>query len=356
MEYQKDITQKDIPQDDKNPGGIGQTAKRESISFVIRRTEKLTSALYLVSDIMSEREPLKWKVREIAVDLLSDVTLLQTASGSEKITVLRGAVKKAEKVIAFIDVAETTKLVSEMNASVLRREYSHIKDALESEWSAVYEKNKSMLRDVFPDTERPLLSASELARENSAPRPSAPVFTPAQTPAPRPPAIPAREERPIAPSLPQRNDVPKIHPQREFVKESPSAPSSQKGELARALEVAGINNSVFKNERERAPEERLAPYGSAPKQAEKITPHRAPSHEVHPDGFGRARSDGDKEERRKIILALIRQKPSLTVKDIAKSISGVSEKTIQRELLSMVAEGVLEKRGERRWSTYSIRQ
>ena len=73
-------------------------------------------------------------------------------------------------------------------------------------------------------------------------------------------------------------------------------------------------------------------------------------------GFGRARSDDDRDDRRKIILALIKQKPALSVKDITKSIPTVSEKTIQRELLAMVLAGILIKRGERRWSTYSLRE
>jgi len=78
--------------------------------------------------------------------------------------------------------------------------------------------------------------------------------------------------------------------------------------------------------------------------------------EVRP---GVTRSDANtvaRDDRRKIILALIKQKPSLTVKDIVKSIPGYSEKTIQRELLAMVADGILVKRGERRWSTYSLAQ
>jgi hypothetical protein len=69
----------------------------------------------------------------------------------------------------------------------------------------------------------------------------------------------------------------------------------------------------------------------------------------------RARTEVARDDRRTIILALLKQKPSVNVGDIAKSIPNVSEKTIQRELIAMVGEGVLLKKGERRWSTYSIR-
>lgn len=56
--------------------------------------------------------------------------------------------------------------------------------------------------------------------------------------------------------------------------------------------------------------------------------------------------------RKADILALFSQKDKISIKDAVQSVVGVSEKTIQRDLLSLVAEGVLIKEGERRWSTY----
>ena len=56
--------------------------------------------------------------------------------------------------------------------------------------------------------------------------------------------------------------------------------------------------------------------------------------------------------RRDSILTLFKSKDSISIKDAAASVIGCSEKTIQRELLSLVAEGVLAKEGERRWTTY----
>lgn len=58
--------------------------------------------------------------------------------------------------------------------------------------------------------------------------------------------------------------------------------------------------------------------------------------------------------REKVILDSIKEKGEVSVKDISHLIPGVSEKTIQRELVSMVSRGVLKKEGERRWSKYSI--
>jgi hypothetical protein len=61
-----------------------------------------------------------------------------------------------------------------------------------------------------------------------------------------------------------------------------------------------------------------------------------------------------KVERREAILALLRERSNLSVKDFVAVVPEYSEKTIQRELLALVEEGVITKQGERRWSTYSM--
>lgn len=61
-----------------------------------------------------------------------------------------------------------------------------------------------------------------------------------------------------------------------------------------------------------------------------------------------------KEKRKNAIIALLSTKSGLTVKDFLAVISDCSEKTIQRELIELVAGGVLKKEGERRWSRYSL--
>ncbi|MES2437302.1 MAG: DeoR family transcriptional regulator [Patescibacteria group bacterium] len=63
-----------------------------------------------------------------------------------------------------------------------------------------------------------------------------------------------------------------------------------------------------------------------------------------------------KSERREAILALLRQQNNLSIKDFLAVVKDYSEKTIQRELLTLVEEGLIKKEGERRWSTYSLPQ
>ncbi len=64
--------------------------------------------------------------------------------------------------------------------------------------------------------------------------------------------------------------------------------------------------------------------------------------------------DNDSSKRRDTILSVIRSKGSVSIKDISTVLRDVSEKTVQRELISLISAGVVAKKGERRWSTYSL--
>lgn len=61
-----------------------------------------------------------------------------------------------------------------------------------------------------------------------------------------------------------------------------------------------------------------------------------------------------KEARRSRILKLIKDNREVTIKDIVAHFTDISEKTIQRELVSLSDSGVLKKTGERRWSRYLL--
>ncbi len=58
--------------------------------------------------------------------------------------------------------------------------------------------------------------------------------------------------------------------------------------------------------------------------------------------------------RRERILDIMRTRGVVSIKDISDIITDCSEKTIQRDLMDMIKDNVIQKEGERRWSKYSI--
>ena len=69
---------------------------------------------------------------------------------------------------------------------------------------------------------------------------------------------------------------------------------------------------------------------------------------------GHIKDNGKPNGRKESILSIIKDKGQASIKDISLRIQGVSEKTIQRELQALVAQGLVLKRGNRRWSSYSL--
>ena len=60
-------------------------------------------------------------------------------------------------------------------------------------------------------------------------------------------------------------------------------------------------------------------------------------------------------KRQDSILSIIKDRKEVYIKDISTTLREYSEKTIQRELSAMVLSGVLEKKGDKRWTTYKLK-
>lgn len=360
---------------------LSNSKSAQNFGYVVRKAEKLTTALYLVTDIMSEKEPMKWRARESAVDILSDITIASSLSISEKMSMLRNVMKKAEKVIAFLDVAQSAHLMSEMNASVMKREYLMLKDSIEGEWNNVYENSKSIFSDSFFEVSRDLLPRYGEVANRSVNQET--ILPASSSPTKEHGTLVPKIENPIRESirpLPDRGVASIVKSDRVFPatltdkRTSMSATPASVG-VTQERPLMNVTPTTQTTEIRPTSNSSASAAGGVGLSANSslnvpgVTGQMTHIQEVTPRGrnefnatFEReggghiSASNGvERNDRRKIILALIKQKPALTVRDIVRSIPNVSEKTIQRELFSMVSENILTKRGERRWSTYSLR-
>ena len=82
-------------------------------------------------------------------------------------------------------------------------------------------------------------------------------------------------------------------------------------------------------------------------------PVNIPQNDISSDAYFVYSQLTDRGERIKTVLEA---KPQATIKDIAEIITDVSEKTIQRELNSLIEKGQVLREGERRWSRYSVQK
>lgn len=215
--------------------------------FLFKKTEKIVLALYLVTDHLSDTEPIKTSVRKVANQILKDgisvTTKPHVALGQE------GMVVHMYEVVSLLDIAVSVKLISQKNTTLIKDEIMRlVKD--------IHQHNESrhsgtVLKKTFfvVDTESP---ADVLYKGHKGQEKTKMSFT-------------------------KSNQVNRVEKE----------------------------NTI-------------------------------------------------KDNRTEKIVNLAKEKGNFTIKDASELFVGISEKTIQRELLKLVATGVLKKEGERRWSTYSL--
>jgi hypothetical protein len=204
--------------------------KNDHHTFVVQKTEKLASALYLITGYMSVEEPLRTKLRTCALDLVSSVADAGHASDE-----LKHFGPRCLEIGTILRLSERAGLVSPMNAKILCEEYAEL---------------ASFVRDHFDK-----IFGAHVVRD-------------------------------------------------------------------------GANVPVH---------ERVA--GQVPESIGRPLSNRTNNSKRH-------------SNRQEIIIGLFSTKDTISIKDAVSAIEGCSEKTIQREIMSLVDEGVLVKEGKRRWSRY----
>jgi len=126
----------DIEKDNNiRDNNMGQGIDSRFLKFAFLKSKKLVQATYLVTSFISDSEPLKWRIRESVLELMSDTSLLvPTSSLSDgsgegqisplfKISVLEAVLNRLDQVANLLDIASAAGFASEMNLAILKNEF-----------------------------------------------------------------------------------------------------------------------------------------------------------------------------------------------------------------------------------------
>ena len=97
---------------------------RPVYEFASKKTEKLVTALYMITDCMEQDDALKSKLRILGVDLLSSIYKLSILSPVEKDSSITEILVRIGEIVAFVEISHTIGFVSEMNATILKKEFN----------------------------------------------------------------------------------------------------------------------------------------------------------------------------------------------------------------------------------------
>jgi len=105
---------------------LGFFSAEDYLLYIFKKTEKITAALYLVSGLLKDDEPIKWELRDRGVDLLSSSFAASSAVPGDKNAIIQSLFTAALETISLLNVAKVCNLVSEMNHKLLVREIDQI--------------------------------------------------------------------------------------------------------------------------------------------------------------------------------------------------------------------------------------
>lgn len=276
------------------------TLNKAFFFYAIKKTERLTRAIYLITNFFSESEPLRWKLREENLSLLEYFSRVLEPNASTSSVDLSFIKRSLEMSLASLGIAHTAGLISEMNYAIMKNEYESLLNALSRERESDGNHSPLLFPKDFFTVESEIDSGASRERylyNSTFGRGSTGFET-------------TRKEQ-----VEEEKEQSRVA--REPVTSGPESRGtvSSKGQEEDIKDIKDIKKT-----------------GTAPKAS--------------------SATDFSRTNRREVILQLIKNKKEITVKDAAREIHDCSEKTLQRELVGLVGEGVLERVGSRRWSRY----
>ena len=252
-----------------------------SMTFIYKKTEKISAVLYILSDTINPTEPAYVELRRSAINVLNGgVNLLGTET--PRVKSADALVVELCRLISLLEISYVSGLISLMNRDVLRREIEDLVRVIEQ---SVTQSAESIYlsRDIMDIDFKEETFLGHTPKET--------IFSGVKN-----------------------------------VFNKPQDKSRKHIGHSKGHTVGVASASVPVKDKESS---------SAVANHTTMTPEA-------------------KGDRRTLIVDMLRKEKELSIKDFVLGIPGVSEKTIQRELLYLVKTDVLKKQGERRWSRYSL--
>lgn len=127
--------------------------------YIVRKSEKLTSAIYRVTETLEHKEPLRWVLRKKALSCMIKTLSFSRTELRNDYNLYKTSLLLIKELTTLLEVSFTSSLVSQMNFSILRDEYSSLASNIE-EFKLKYIK-KIDLNVIIPELYMPLNKEKE---------------------------------------------------------------------------------------------------------------------------------------------------------------------------------------------------
>jgi len=301
-------------------------SKKDYGVLVAKKSEKLVTALYLVTDLMADSEPIKHGLRKNAVALLSSMNALAQLDVKDRVIELKMSLKSVTEIVSMLHVSVTTGIVSKMNGELLMEGFRSLQLVLEKKQLIFTKEMLHVENEEDLDNEAGFSSAVGSTSYDA--------LTPLS--------------------------IARLHESTHDLRRTQeSLRQSQLLSKFNVLTNKGQNKETLIKDKNDMKTEELPSTRSdilKDKNISELSTHSVlMEHATRPVNTLASSFQMKKLSRREQILALFVRGVDVSIKDIAARIKGCSEKTIQRELNALLYDNVIERIGEKRWSRYVLR-
>lgn len=240
-------------------------ATEDFFVYLYKKTERMVTAVYLVTNLIPDAEPLKWQMRHKTIGLLGELLPLKDMTITDRVRTR--ILPSLSELLSLLEIGSRAELISPMNTEILRSELSRIGTLLKERHEKKHEGGY-LATDFFEHIDE---------KEHHA----------------------------------------------------PSMLIESKGQVPPSQSLDSKRHGVKDTEQET----RNVMLGKR--------------------GGSSTSSHSEEGERRRVkILAFLKGRGEVSIKDISKSITGCSEKTLQRDLGQLIKDGLVKQYGKRRWTRY----
>jgi hypothetical protein len=107
--------------------------RNHHFAFIYKKTEKLVTAVYMITNFIKDNEPLKWKIRECGLGLMEMNIAFNTVSLSERRDLMKEYRALSLQIVSLSSIAYHAGLISEMNFQILSREFTNLVSIIEKD-------------------------------------------------------------------------------------------------------------------------------------------------------------------------------------------------------------------------------
>lgn len=147
--------------DPKRLSSLGFFSTDESCTLIFKKTEKIVAAIYLVSGVIKDSEPIRIDLREKALTMLSSALSLNSIEQVDKSLLVQTLLAVSVETLTLLNVASCAGIISKMNHGILLREIDLLITTIKERITEDVTRAGYVLSDAFFKADQSTLSSNQ---------------------------------------------------------------------------------------------------------------------------------------------------------------------------------------------------